>query len=378
MREMVNRVQEVIRLDVNLSQLRRNVEAISGLLKPEVKFMAVVKGNAYGHGLVPMAKALEEFGCHSLGVVRIIEAIALREAGIKIPIMMLAPIMPSQAAEAVKHELTIMLDNEATAYEVNKCAKSCNKVIQVHVKVNTGLNRFGIEPDKVLEFIKHIKDNCDNLEIEGIYTHFRDPEFNKSFTDTQIAIFNELLGKLEKEGFRPPLAHAAATGGILIYPEAHYNMIRCGILLYGEEYLKGKKILPEGVLPLTSLASRVIKINEVQTGQPIGYGDKHIASRKSRIAVIAGGYGDGVSRGWKNILIHGQKVPIVNYAMDCIEADITDVEGNVQEYDEAVLVGHQGSECITWEEACYGLNSEVDEQLQRITNRVPKNYYCEK
>ncbi|MDF2533757.1 MAG: Alanine racemase, partial [Clostridia bacterium] len=132
MREMVNRVQEVIRLDINLSQLRRNVEAISGLLRPEVKFMAVVKGNAYGHGLVPMAKALEEFGCHSLGVVRIIEAIALREAGIKIPIMMLAPIMPSQAEEAVRHELTIMLDNEATAYEVNKCAKSCNKVIQVH------------------------------------------------------------------------------------------------------------------------------------------------------------------------------------------------------------------------------------------------------
>jgi len=278
----------------------------------------------------------------------------------------------------VKHELTMMLDNEMIAYEVNNCAKICNKVVKVHIKVNTGLNRFGIEPDEVLEFIKNIKNNCDNLEMEGIYTHFRDPEFNKSFTDTQIAIFNEVLEKLEKEGLRPPLAHAAASGGILIYPEAHYNLVRCGILLYGEEYLKGKMIIPEGVRPLTSLVSKVIKINEVQAGQPIGYGDKHIASRKSRIAVIAGGYGDGVSRGWKQLLIHGQRVPIVNYAMDCVEADITDMDNFVQEYDEAVLIGHQGNECITWEEACYGLNSEVDEQLQRITNRVPKNYYYEK
>ena len=373
-----NGIQEVIRLDINLSQLQRNVKAISVLIKPEVKFMAVVKGNAYGHGLVPIAMALEEFGCYSLGVVRITEAIALREAGIKIPIVMLAPIMPSQAEEVIQHNLTIMLDNESIAYEVNKCAKNHNKVIKVHIKVNTGLNRFGIEPGKVSEFIKNINDNCKSLELEGIYTHFRDPEFNKPFTDTQIATFNEVLENLEIEGLRPPLAHAAATGGILMYPEAHYDMIRGGILLYGEEYLKGQKIIPEGVLPLTSLVSRVIKINEVQEGQPIGYGYKHISVKKSRIAVIAGGYGDGASRGWKQILINGQKVPVVNYAMDCLEADITDIEGAVKEYDEAVLVGHQGNECITWEEACYGLNSEVDEQLQRITNRVPKNYYYEK
>jgi alanine racemase len=160
-----------------------------------------------------------------------------------------------------------------------------------------------------------------------------------------------------------------------MYPEAQYDMIRCGILLYGEEYLKGQRVTPIGVMPLTSLVSQVIKINEVEEGQPIGYGDKHITARKCRIAVIAGGYGDGASRGWKQVLINGQKVPIINYAMDCLEADITNVEGVVREYDEVVLIGHQGDECITWEEACYGLNSEVDEQLQRITVRVPKNYF---
>ena len=370
-------VQEVIRLDINLSQLQKNMNAISKLIKPRVKFMAVVKGNAYGHGLTPIAKALEEFGCHSLGVVRITEAVALRESGIKVPVVMLAPIMPSQAEEVVKYDLTIMLDNEMIAEEVNKCAEKYNKTVKVHIKVNTGLNRFGIEPIKVPEFIKSLKKNCDNLEIEGIYTHFRDPEFNKPFTDAQIAIFNGVVESLEKEGIRPPLAHAAATGGILMYPEAHYDMIRCGILLYGEEYLKGQRVLPDEVLPLTSLVSRIIKINEVQAGQTIGYGDRSTATRKCRIAVIAGGYGDGVSRGWKQILINGQKVPIVNYAMDCIEADITDVTGVVREYDEAIFIGHQGNECMTWEDACYGLNTEVDEQLQRITNRVQRNYYFE-
>lgn len=370
-------VKEVIRLDINLSQLQKNVNVISKLIKPGVKFMAVVKGNAYGHGLTPIAKALEQFGCHSIGVVRITEAITLRAAGIKIPVVILAPTLPSQAEEVVKYDLTIMLDNETIAEEVNKYAMKYNKRAKVHIKVNTGLNRFGIEPTKVPEFIKNISMSYDSLEIEGIYTHFRDPEFNKSFTDNQIAIFNKVLGRLEEEGIRPPLVHAAATGGILMYPEAHYDMIRCGILLYGEEYLKGKRIIPDGVMPLTSLVSRILKINEVKTGQAIGYGDRSIATRKCRIAVIAGGYGDAVSRGWKHVLINGQKMPIVNYAMDCVEADITEAQGIVSEYDEAVFIGHQGNECVTWEDACYGLNTEVDEQLQRITDRVTKNYYFE-
>lgn len=372
-----NKAHEVISLNINLSQLQRNLHTISKLIKPGVKLMAVVKGNAYGHGLVPIAEAVEKFGCHSLGVVRITEAIALREAGIKLPLVLLAPIMPRQIEDVLKQDITIMLDNMNIAYEVNKLARAWDKTVKVHIKVNTGLNRFGIMPLEVNELIKNIRTNCDNIAIEGVFTHFRDPEFNKAFTDEQIAVFSEVLDKLELEGIRPDIAHAAASGGILMYPEAHYNMVRCGILLYGEEYLKGKKIMPKGVLPLTSLTSRIMKINEVQSGQPIGYGDRHIAARKSRIAVIAGGYGDGISRGWQQVLINGQRAPIINYAMDCIEADITDITADVQEYDEVVLIGQQGDECITWEDACYGLNSEVDEQLQRITSRVQKNYYYE-
>lgn len=373
-----SKIEDVIRMNINLSQLQRNVKAISELINPAVKFMAVVKGDAYGHGLVPVAEALAEFGCDSLGVVRISEAISLRKAGISVPIMMLAPVMPNQIEAVIANDLTIMIDDGTIAYEADKICKDHNKTVRIHVKINTGLNRFGIVPDKAVEFIRDVKNNCSRLEIEGVYTHFRDPEFNKSFTDTQIALFDDVLEKLNKEGLRPPIAHAAATGGILMYPQTHYDMIRCGILLYGEEYLKGRKVIPKKIKPLTSLISKIIKINEIHQGQPIGYGDRHIADRNSRIAVIAGGYGDGVSRGWKQVLINGQRVPVINYAMDCLEVDITDIDGDIHEYDDAVLIGHQGNEMITWEEACYGLNSEVDEQLQRITARVPKNYYYEK
>lgn len=372
------RIEEVNRLDINLSQLQRNFKAISGLLKPGVRFMAVVKGNAYGHGLVPISAALESFGCHSLGVVRITEVIALREAGIKMPIVLLAPIMPSQVEEAVDYDATIMLDNEPIAYHVNQCAKEKGKIVKAHIKVNTGLNRFGVRVEEVPDYIRSIKMNCENIEIEGIYTHFRDPEFNKDFTISQMELFNNLLIKLQEEGIRPPVAHAAASGGILFFPEAQYEMVRCGILLYGEEYLKERKVMPKEVLPITSYVGCITKIIEVKEGQPIGYGDRYTAVRDCRIAVIGAGYGDGVSRGWKQVLVNGQKASVINYSMDCLEIDITDIAGDVREYDEAVIIGHQGGEHLTWEDACYGLNSEVDEQLQRITGRVPRNYFYEK
>lgn len=368
---------EFNRLNINLSQLRRNYQAITALIKPGIRFMAVVKGNAYGHGLAPVGKALELFGCEYLGVVRVSEAILLREAEIKTSIMILSPVLPYQIESALQYNLTLMVDNKQIAYKINEEAVRQNKSVKIHVKLNTGLNRFGVEADEAIDFVRDLKQGCGNLELEGIYTHFRDPEFNKEFTDSQIQIFNRVLSQLEELGMRPPIAHAAATGGILLYPDAQYDMVRCGILLYGEEYLKGRKIMPYGVQPITSLVSRITKIIEVKAGSPVGYGDRCITERDSRIAVIGIGYADGVSRGWKQVLVNGQKVNLINYSMDCIEADITDVQGSVREYDEVVLIGQQGSEKITWEDACNGMNSEVDEQLQRLTNRVPKHYLFE-
>jgi alanine racemase len=377
MGDLRDKFPEVCRAEINLSQLKRNMEFIRSTLKHGVRFMAVVKGDAYGHGLVPISKALAQWGSDFLGVVRLTEAENLRIAGINLPIVMLAPLLPSQIEAAVDLDISPMLDSCAMAEKINNYAGKKGKTVNIHVKINTGLNRYGVLPEKALDFILTIREKYKNLNIEGIYTHFRDPELNLHFTEQQLKRFREVLSQLEKEGARPSIAHSSASGGILMYPEAQFDMVRVGILLYGVEYMTGKKILPGALKPVLSIKSNIIKLIDVKDGENGGYGDRFIAHRDSKLAVIAAGYGDGVSRGWKEALVRGHRVPIVNYSMDGIVADITEIQQEIEEFDEAVLVGKQGNEYISWDEACRGLDSEVDEQLQRITERVVKNYFYE-
>lgn len=370
-------VPEVNEMYINLSQLQRNFNFIRNLIKPGIKIMAILKGDAYGHGMVPVAHELERLKCDAFGVVRLIEAFTLREAGITIPIMLLAPIIPTQAARVVRHDIIPMVDNEEIVKNLEKSASDCSKIVNVHIKVNTGLNRYGIKPEEASEFIKTIHKLYPHVNIEGIYTHFQDAEFNTEFTEKQIKCFDELLNQLEKENLRPKIAHMASSAGILMYPESHYDMVRCGIILYGLEHKEGEKNLPEGVKPLVTLKGRIIKIQEIKAGESGGYGNKFLTKKYTRIAIIALGYGDGVSRGWKEIIIAGKRVPVVNYFMDGIMADITDLEEEVKEFDEAVVIGNQGEEYITWEEAAEYVGTNADEQIQRITERVPKHYFYE-
>lgn len=367
-------LEEISRADIDLVQLRKNIEIIRSKLKPEVKFMAVAKGDGYGHGLVPIAKELEKCRCDAIGVVRLVEAIALRESKIRIPIIILAPLLPSQTSWAVVHDVTPMVDNERIVAALEKEAAMRNKIINVHVKVNTGLNRYGVEVNNVLGFIRMIREKYIHVKVEGIYTHFKDPEFDPQFTDIQLEKFNSILYELQKEGLRPLIAHAAGSAGILMYPKSHFDMVRCGIILYGIEHKDGEKLLPKGVKPLMSLKSRILKIEKIKAGESGGYGNKFIAKKDSSIAVVGIGYGDGISRGWKEVLVNGQRVPVVSYFMDGILIDITEVVHKVEEFDEVVIVGKQNNETITWEEACHNMNAFIDEQFQRITERVPKHY----
>lgn len=368
---------EINRADVNLSQLKRNVDIIRSKLKPGTKFLAVVKGDAYGHGLVPMARALEKFKCDALGVVRLTEALALRHGGIKLPILMLAPIMPRQVRWVIEYDITPMVDNERIVNSLERSAVGINKKIDVHLKINTGLNRYGIMPDEAEGFISTINKNYPHIRVEGIYTHFRDPESDSDFTKLQIEKFNCMLKHLEDKGLRPKLVHAAGSSGILMYPESHYDMVRCGTILYGLEYKEKGKLLPEGVYPIMTIKSSILRIENVKSGDSGGHENSFAAEKDSRIAVIGIGYGDGISRGWKEVIIGGQRVPVVSYFMDGIIADISGVNKEVREFDEVVLIGKQGEESITWEEACHKINTYVDEQFQRITERVPRHYYFE-
>jgi alanine racemase len=370
-------IPEVNEMDINLSQLQRNFIIIRSLLRPETRLMVVLKGDAYGHGMIPIAYELEHFKCDAFGVVRLIEAFTLREAGIRIPIILLAPIIPVQASWVVKHDITPMVDNEEIIKALDKSALENNRIVNVHIKINTGLNRYGIEPEKVPDFIRIIQKKYPGVSVEGMYTHFQDAEFNTDFTNKQIKCFNEVIKQLEKQNLRPKIIHAAGSAGILMYPESHYDMVRCGIIMYGLEHKEGEKNLPKGVERLITLKGRIVRIQSIKAGEFGGYGNKFIAKKDTRAAIIALGYGDGVSRNWKEVLVGGMRVPVLNYFMDGIMVDISSLGESVKEFDEAVIIGTQGSESISWEEASKYLGSYADEQIQRITERVPKHYFYE-
>lgn len=370
-------LEEISRADINLTQLKKNVNIIREKLRHGIKFMAVVKGDAYGHGLVPIAQELEKCKCDALGVVRLTEAVALKEAGIKIPVIILAPLMPSQSQWIVKHNIIPMVDNERILTSLERDAAENGKTINVHIKVNTGLNRYGVETDDVVKFIHMIREKYLHIKVEGIYTHFKDPEYNEQATYEQIQKFNRVLKELKEMNICPRIIHAAGSAGILMYPESHYDKVRCGLILYGLEHKADDKLFPKGVEPIMSLKSRILKIDKIKANESGGYGDTFIAKRDSTVAVVGIGYGDGISRGWKEVIIKGKRVPVVNYFMDGILVDITDIQDNVKEFDEVVIVGKQNNETITWEEACHNMNAYIDEQFQRITERVPKHYFYE-
>lgn len=370
-------IPEVNEIDINLSQFRRNFNIIRNLLKPNVKFMAVLKGDAYGHGLVPIAYELEKCKCDILGVVRLVEAFTLREAGIKMPINLLAPIVPSQAPWVVKYNITPMIDKEEIIDALEKASTEANKITNIHIKINTGLNRYGIQPEEAVDFIRRVHKLYFHINIEAIYTHFQDPDFNPKFTKRQIKYFNELINKLKKENLMPKMAHAAGSTGILMYPESHYDMVRCGIILFGLEHKSGEKNLPEGVKPLITLKGRIMKLGLIKAGEAGGYGNKFIAKKDTPVAIIGLGYADGVTREWKEVLIAGKRVPVINYFMDSMMVDISDLKEAVMEFDEVVIIGSQGAESISWQEACKHIGSYVDEQIQRITERVPRHYFYE-
>lgn len=363
--------------DINLTQLKRNARIIRDQLKAGTKFMAVVKANAYGHGLVKISSELEKIGCDYLGVARLSEAIQLRENGIKLPILVFSPIIPCQVEFAIKGNITLMVDDIETAGYLNKIASENDSKIKVHIKVNTGLNRYGCDSSKAVELVRYVDDACSNLHLEGIFTHFRDGEYDTEYTEFQIKEFDKLLKQLENEKRRPPIVHASNSIGILAYPAAHYDMVRCGLALYGLELLDDKKCLPDGMQPIMSIKSRILKIRQIKSGEYSGYGNRFKACRDSSIAVVGIGYGDGISRKWKEVLIGGQRFTVINYCMDSIMVDITDAKTEIKVSDEVVLVGKQKNESISWEQACKSIETTADEQLQKVTERIYRNYYYE-
>ena len=356
---------DLLALDFNFQQVKR----IAG---KKTKIMAVIKCDAYGHGLLPIVKRLAKLGVDYLGVASIDEAIILRKNKIVLPILILGNILNKDIQPLIKYNLTQTISDNQLALQLNQKAKRAGKVLGVHIKVDTGMGRLGILYKDAIRFVQEI--NClSNLRTDGLFTHFPCADSDPEFTHYQIDIFNQLISNLKKIGIQIPLLHAANSMGIIGYPESRFNLIRPGLMLYG---IYPKRGLDIKLKPVLSLKSRVIYLKRMPSGQGISYGRSYITRKETTLAILPIGYGDGYPHNLSNradVLIKGRRFKISGtVCMDQIMVDMGD--SKVKVGDEAVLIGYQKNSCISAEElAC--LSETIPYAIVcGIGSRVPRLY----
>ncbi|NLC18685.1 MAG: alanine racemase [Clostridiales bacterium] len=364
---------------VNLSAIRHNLQEIRKSINSDTKLMVIIKADAYGHGAVPLAKAIGDSGyVDAYGVAIIEEAVELRNAGIKKPILILGYTPSQQYDLVVENDVSQTIFQYEMAKALSEEAVRQGKTAKVHIKLDTGMSRIGY-PDKKesIEEIKRIVE-LKNLEVEGIFSHFaRADERDKSCTYRQIERFNCFIEQLEKENIFIPIKHMSNTAGIMEFKEANYNMVRCGIATYGiypsDEVSKDKVRL----IPAMELKTHVIYVKDVEAGVGISYGATYVTDKKRRIATIPVGYADGYSRNLSNtgkVIIHGQYAPIVGrICMDQFMVDVSDIP-DVKQGDLVTLLGKDQDACISAEELAAWSHSFPYELVCTIGKRIPRVY----
>ena len=335
-------------VEIDLARLRRNLQLIRRELPPAVKLMAVVKDEAYGHGARDVARIALEEGAWGFGLSTLEEAMHLRDGGIAAPLLLLGERQEAELDWCVAHDLTVCVNEPQTVRSLARIAGGFGKCVPVHLKLNTGMSRYGVRWDEARPLLEQILAEK-SLRLEGVMTHFaQSDEVDKTFANLQIARFDEVLGHLEQAGVSVELKHLCNSGGLLDLPHAHRDLIRAGILMHGVFPSTVCRKIP-GIEPVMSVKARVAAIQKVKAGETVGYGMRYAASAERRIAVLPIGYGDGFPRVRNEgaVLIHGRRAPLVGgVAMDAITVDITDIPG-VQMWDEAVVMGRQGGEEIS-------------------------------
>ena len=360
--------------EISKKAIKNNVKIIEKKVGSDVVIMAVVKGNAYGHGAVEVARIVLDSGAKYLGVSSFFEAKQLREAKIKAPIVILGFTPTKNYYDMVENDITTTIRSLDVAHSLVTAARRRNKVAKIWIKVDTGMHRLGLNSGEVLFFIKKLQD-LPNIEIEGIFTHFADADnTDLEFTRKQLTIFNNLLDELSKEGINVPIKSIANTAGTFALPDSYLDLVRIGIGLYGYDKLNAAKDL----IPTLSFKTEIVQITDIGIGETVGYGRTFIAKKPTQVATIAVGYGDGFRRSpknWGEVLISGQKAPLIGrVSMDQAAVDITELSGNIRRGDEVVLIGKSGNLEITAEEVADNLDTSVYEVLTGISARVTRLY----
>ncbi len=361
------------RLHIDLDAIRDNYHAIRRHIGEGAGLIAVVKSFGYGNDSTRVSQTLAREGVDALAVAYADEGIPLRRRGLTLPILV-TNALASEADKLVKYDLTPLVYSRGVVDALRAQARRFDKRVRVHLEVDTGMNRVGLKPRDILPFAQQIA-AIDEIEIEGLMTHFAaaDDPSEDDFTRGQIAALEAVLADLRAEGLSPKLVHAANTAGAWRFPEAHFDLVRVGLGLYGLSPTAAVSRETKGVRPALAFETRVIHLKEVSAGETVGYNRTWTADRPRKIATIAAGYNDGFPRFMSNggeVLVGGQRCPVVGHVcMDVAMVDVTDVP-TVTVGDEVVLFGHQGDEVITVDEIAERGGTISYEILCNISPRV--------
>ncbi|MBI4654166.1 MAG: alanine racemase [Nitrospirae bacterium] len=359
----------ITRAEIDLVALSHNLTVVKKKTKNKPSILAVVKANAYGHGAVEVARHLLREGVAMFAVAFTTEAIELREAGIIAPILVFFD--RDNIDSYIKYNLTPTVFDLKTAERLSVKAHKHNRKIAIHIKIDTGMGRVGFSVKDGFQSIIKIS-QMRNIELEGIMSHFADAELqDREFALRQLKDFTQLIASLKKKNIDFKFFHISNSAAISLFPEAHLNMVRPGIMLYGYGPAR------ESLKPVMSLKSKIILTKTVPSGTPIGYGMTFITRRKSTIATVPVGYADGYNRKLSNcgeVLINGNRTHVVGMVcMDTIMVDITEI-GNAKVGDEVVLIGSQGGERITAQDIADRIGTIPYEILTSIGQRVRRVY----
>lgn len=336
--------------EVDLKAIQHNFRRIRRFVAPHVKVLTVIKANAYGHGLLPVARALAEAGAEDLAVASVVEAVALRRSGVRSRILVLGQMLPEEAPLIVEHELIQSISDLASAKVLSRVASLREKQISVHLKVDTGMGRYGVWHEEAVSLFRRLVE-YPGLKPEGIFTHLTSAGQNAQVTQEQLLHFSQLIQRLEKARLPVGIRHVANSVGLIRFPESHWDQVRTGLLLYGAS--PTRETNPIEVRPALSLKSRVRFLKTIQPGRTVSYGGTWGAERASLVATVPVGYAHGYVRALSNrsqVLVRGRRAPVIGrITMEDLMCDATEVPG-IQVGDEVVLIGRQGGEAITAEE----------------------------
>ncbi len=364
--------------EIDLDKIKHNVRSIVGILENKVKILAVLKANAYGHGAQMIADELENYEeVYGFAVATAAEAVSLRENGVNKPIIIIGYTFHDSYLLLCENDIQPTVYLKEMVEELSAVAREMNTTIKVQIKVDTGMGRIGILPDKEGRDFVHFVENLPGIEIGGIFTHFAGADIeNKTSAEKQFACFIEFVTSLEKEGIYFPMKHCANSAAIIDLNNTNLDMVRAGIILYGlwpsSEVAKNKI----EIQPVLSLKSRVVHVKELDAGQAISYGGKFVTNAKTKVVTVSAGYGDGYPRALSEkgfyVLLHGKRAPILGrICMDQFMVDATDII-NVKVGDVVTLIGSDGKETITFEDIAEVSGTFNYELACNINMRVPR------